>query len=123
MALLKRVLPVLGLMMLASPAGAQEPAAGSKPSSPSLNADTFRLPSSAYDTTRPSYVAPQPDIQAVKPGQFDLGDSMLQFDAKRNEPTNRVGIEAIDPKRLGGIRKDESTPLNYFGMTLSKPLN
>ena len=113
------------LLMLALPAGAQAPAGQNAATKPSLNADTFRLPSSAYDTTKPNYVAPRPGPEGFNPGRFDLGDSVLQFDTKRQLPASRVGIEAIDPKRLGSISKeDNSSPLpNYFGMTLSKPLN
>lgn len=111
------------LLMLAAPAGAQEPAA---PPNPNLSADAFRLPSSAYDTSKPAKSRAPATPETFKPGQFNLGDSsVLQFDTKRQAPDTRVGIESIDPKRLGGISKDDtSSPLpNYFGMTLSKPLN
>jgi hypothetical protein len=118
----QRFLTALIVLMLAAPAAAQEPGAAAKQSQPSLDADTFRLPSSAYSTTKPNIHRPAPAPESLKPGQFDLGDSMLQLDARRYTPSG-VGIEAIDPKRLGGIRRDDSKPLNYFGMTLSKPLN
>ena len=119
-----RLLTVVFGLLLALPAVAQEPVAAGKPSQPTLDADAFRLPSSAYDTTQIHSKRAAPSTQSFKPGQFDLGDSMLQLDTKRVEPSTRVGIEAIDPKRLGGITKDSSSPLpNYFGMTLSKPLN
>ena len=120
----KQFLAVAFVVMVVAPAAAQDPAGSGVQSQPALNADAFRLPSSAYNTTKPKphRTAPAPD--SFKPGQFDLGDSMLQLDTKRVEPSTRVGIEAIDPKRLGGITKDSSSPLpNYFGMTLSKPLN
>lgn len=125
MASLHRFLFVLFVVVLAAPAGAQEPAAARKQSQPTLDPDAFRLPSSAYDTTKPmSRRAATAAPEGVKPGQFDLGDSLLQLDTKRQQPESRVGIEALDPKRLGGISKDDSSPLpNYFGMTLSKPLN
>jgi len=111
--------------MLAAPAGAQQAATQGTAAAPKFDADAFRLPSSAYDTTKPGHVAPRPGPENFKPGQFDLGDSVLQLDTKRQAPDSRVGIEALDPKRLGGISKDDSSsPLpNYFGMTLSKPLN
>jgi hypothetical protein len=121
---LLRVATFLTVMLLAAvSAGAQEPAP--KGAAPVLNADTFRLPSSAYDTTRPHAGRTEPAPSAgFNPGRFDLGDSVLQLDTKRQFPDTRVGIEAVDPKRLGGISKDTSSPLpNYFGMTLSKPLN
>lgn len=119
----KQFLSVSFVLMLVAPAVAQEPAATAAQSQPALDADAFRLPSSAYDTTKPKPHRAAPAPEAFKPGQFDLGDaSVLQFDARRTTPSG-VGIEAIDPKRLGGIRRDDSKPLNYFGMTLSKPLN
>jgi len=120
----QRFLTALIVLMLAAPAVAQEPAAASKQGQPSLDADAFRLPSSAYETTKPHSRRIAPAPESFKPGQFDLGDSTLQLDTKRQAPDSRVGSEAIDPKRLGGITKDSSSPLpNYFGMTLSKPLN
>jgi hypothetical protein len=119
-----RVATALTVFLLAiTSAGAQEPAP--KGAAPVLNADTFRLPDSAYDTTKPhpKRATPAPS-EGFNPGRFDLGDSVLQLDTKRQLPDTRVGIEAVDPKRLGGITKDTSSPLpNYFGMTLSKPLN
>ncbi|MGN6573841.1 MAG: hypothetical protein ACTHLO_20730 [Pseudolabrys sp.] len=120
----KQFLAVAFVVMVVAPAAAQDPAGSGVQSQPALNADAFRLPSSAYNTTKPKShrTAPAPD--SFKPGQFDLGDSsVLQFDAKRDGPSNRVGIETMDSKQLGGIRRDDSKPLNYFGMTLSKPLN
>ena len=125
MASLHRFLFVLFVVVLAAPAGAQEPAAARKQSQPTLDPDAVRLPSSAYDTTKPmSRRAATPAPEGVKPGQFDLGDSLLQLDTKRQQPDSRVGIEAVDPKRLGGISKDNSSPLpSYLGLTLTKPLN
>ena len=126
MASLERIVTALIVLMLVLPAGAQEPAANGTAQGPALDADAFRLPSAAYDTSRPKTApAARPAAEGFNPGRFDLGDSVLQFDTKRQVPDTRVGSEAIDPKRLGGISKDDtSSPLpNYFGMTLSKPLN
>ena len=114
-----RFLILLSFVALAGTAAAQDPSASGAPAKPALNADSFRLPSDAYDTHKVERRKQQPGTEPIKPGQFDLGDSVLQLDARRNLPSG-VGIEAIDPKRLGGIRRDDSKPLNYFGMTLSK---
>jgi hypothetical protein len=113
------------VFVLAASAGAQQPAGQGDSAKPALSADTFKLPSWAYDTTKPNLSRAKPGPENFNPGRFDLGDSVLQFDTKRQPSGSRVGIEAIDPKRLGGISKDDTTsPLpNYFGMTLSKPLN
>jgi hypothetical protein len=110
----------------AAPAVAQESATQAPTETPAttLDAKTFSLPPSAYDKGTFNYKPPQPGSGGFDPGRFDLGSSVLQFDTKRQQPGTQVGIEALDPKRLGGISKDDSTPLpNYFGMTLSKPLN
>jgi hypothetical protein len=116
-------LAAVALALLAAPACAQAPAAPAK-SAPALDADAFRLPPSAYDAGKFDYTPPKTDTGGFQPGRFQLGTSILQLDTKRQEPSNRVGIEAVDPKLLGGISKDDSSPLpNYFGMTLSKPLN
>jgi len=131
----RRIVPlpiVLLVLMLAAPAFAQapatstpQPAAKAAKPAPTLNADAFSLPPSAYAPGTFDYKPPQTGSSSgFKPGRFDLGSSVLQLDTKRQEPDTRVGIETMDPKLLGGIRKDESSPLpNYFGMTLSKPLN
>lgn len=112
---------LLSCLALALPAHAQQPA---QPA-PALNADMFKLPSSANDASKFNYAPPKTETGNFNPGRFDLGSSVLQLDTKRQEPDSRVGIEALDPKQLGGISKeDNSSPLpNYFGMTLSKPLN
>src|SRR5690242_10117992 len=120
------LLATLAVVAAAAAAAAQDTAAPDGKARPvtTLKPDTFALPPSAYDTTRFNYTPPQPGGDGFNPGRVDLGDSVLQFNAKRDQPASRVGIEAIDPKRLGGIAKDSSSPLpNYFGMTLSKPLN
>lgn len=123
---LRRLVPVVAILATVAAAAAQEPAARGDKAKPvtTLKPDTFALPPSAYDTNKFNYTPQQPGNGGFNPGRVDLGDSVLQFNAKRDDPANRVGIEAIDPKRLGGITKDTSSPLpNYFGMTLSKPLN
>src|SRR3569623_91586 len=103
----KQYLSFAFMMTLVASAGAQ---ASPAPPSSNLNADAFRLPSSAYDTSKPYRGPAATTPEAFKPGQFDLGDaSVLQFDARRTPPSG-VGIEAIDPKRLGGIRRDDSKP-------------
>ena len=126
MAGLRYLVPVVALLAMAAAAAAQDTAAPDAKQKPvtTLKPETFALPPSAYDTNKFNYTPPQPGSGGFNPGRFDLGDSVLQFNAKRDRPDSRVGIEAIDPKRLGGISKDDSSPLpNYFGMTLSKPLN
>ncbi|HXD46083.1 MAG TPA: hypothetical protein VN655_13210 [Pseudolabrys sp.] len=126
MRLLLLLASVFAVAAMAAPAAAQDPGAPDANAKPvtTLKPETFSLPPSAYDTGKFNYTPPQPGSGGFNPGRVDLGDSVLQFNAKRDEPANRVGIEAIDPKRLGGITKDSSSPLpNYFGMTLSKPLN
>ena len=117
-----RFLILLPFLALAGTAAAQDSSGSGAPAKRALNADAFRLPSDAYETSKVDRRKERTGAEPVKPGQFDLGDSVLQLDARRNSPSG-VGIEAIDPKRLGGIRRDDSKPLNYFGMTLSKPLN
>ena len=115
---------VLVLLAVAAPAGAQQPAPSAAQPAPPLSADTFKMPPSAYDTGKFDYTPPRADGGGFNPGRIDLGSSVLQLDTKRQGPDNRVGIEAVDPKRLGDISKDNSSPLpNYFGMTLTKPLN
>jgi len=122
MASVRYLFPTL-LLVVAASAGAQEPAKNTRPA-PALNADTFRLPPSAYSANKFDYTPPRTDKGGFNPGQFQLGSSVLQLDTKRKEPDTRVGIEAVDPSLLGGIRKDDDSALpHYFGMTLSKPLN
>jgi hypothetical protein len=120
---LSRFVTVLALLLAVAPAVAQEPVAQGKPDT-KLDAKTFDLPPSAYDTGKFSYAPPKVESGGFNPGRVDLGSSVLQLDTKRQEPSTRVGIETIDPKLLGGISKDNSSALpHYFGMTLSKPLN
>ena len=112
--------------MLAAPAWAQDrPQNRSQETktAPALNADAFKVPPSAFDTGKFDYTPPATDSGSFHPGRFKLGSSVLQLDTKRQGPANRVGIEAVDPALLGGIRKDEPTLPHYFGMTLTKPLN
>jgi hypothetical protein len=120
MRLLNRLVPVVILAVIIAAARAQDPAKDAKPA---LNADTFKLPASAYDPGKFNYDPPKADAGGFAPGRVDLGSSVLQFDTKEKGPGNRVGIETVDPSLLGGIRKDEPTLPHYFGMTLSKPLN
>ncbi|MFN3656478.1 MAG: hypothetical protein ACK4UO_04380 [Pseudolabrys sp.] len=120
---LRSIFPLAILLMLAVPAGAQHPAKAPNQGKPALNADAFKLPPSAYDAGKFDYTAPQRESGGFAPGRFDLGDSMLQLNTKRQVPDTRVGIEAMDPKSLGGLRKDEPTLPNYFGMTLTRPLD
>ena len=126
---MRMLMPLVAIVLLAAAAtsaGAEEPAVqGAKPQpATTLDAKTFSLPPSASDKAKFNYMPPQAGARGFDPGRFDLGSSVLQFDTKRQQPGTQVGIEALDPKRLGGISKDDSTPLpNYFGMTLSKPLN
>lgn len=110
------------LLAAAASASAQEPAKSAQ-TGPALNADMFKLPPAALGTRTFDYDPPQMNSDSFGPGRFDLGSSVLQLDAKHPQPNHPVGIEAVDPKLLGGIRKDDPTLPNYFGMTLSKPLN
>jgi hypothetical protein len=126
MRMLMSLAAIMLLAAAAAPTRAEELAAQRAKPEPAatLDAKTFSLPPSAFDKNKFNYAPPQPGASGFDPGRVDLGSSVLQFDTKRQQPDTRVGIEALDPKRLGGISKDDSTPLpNYFGMTLSKPLN
>jgi len=120
MRLLQLLLPALMLLAAATPAGAQNPAKDAK-AGPTLNADLFKLPQSGTQSF--DYTPPQMNSGGFSPGRIDLGSSVLQLDTKHPQPDHPVGIETMDPKLLGGIRKDDPTVPNYFGMTLSKPLN
>ena len=115
---------VLLLASVVAPAWAQDPA---KPeAAPALKPGTFSLPPSAYDTNSFHYEAPaDPSAGFSLPNRVDLGASTLKFDAGRKEPTNKVGIEAVDPTLLGDINKKPQSTIvpNYLGLTLSKPLN
>jgi hypothetical protein len=123
---MRMLMPLVAIVLLAAAAGpARAEERGAKPEpATTLDAKTFSLPPSAFDKNKFNYAPPQAGASGFDPGRFDLGSSVLQFDTKRQQPGTQVGIEALDPKRLGGISKDDSSPLpNYFGMTLSKPLN
>ena len=122
-----RVLPTVSfalvLLATAAPAGAQQPAPAAPAAAPALSADAFKVPPSAYGTGKFDYTPPSADGGGFNPGRIDLGSSVLELDTKRATPDSRVGIEAVDPKLLGGISKDNTSPLpSYFGMTLTKPL-
>ena len=120
---LPTVTSILLLLAVTAPAGAQQPAPNAAPAAPQISADTFKMPPSAYGTGKFDYTPPAADSGGFNPGRIDLGSSVLQLDTKPAAPGNRVGIEAVDPKLLGGISKDEPTLPHYFGMTLTKPLN
>ncbi len=121
---LPTVISVLVLLAIAAPAGAQQPAPGAAQPAPALSPEMFKLPPSAYDAGKFEPTPAQTNSGGFNPGRIDLGSSVLELDTKRKEPDTRVGIEAVDPKRLGGISKDNSSPLpSYFGLTLTKPLN
>ena len=122
MRLLQLLFPALMLLAAATPASAQNPAKDAK-AGPALNADMFKLPPSASGTQSFDYGPPQMNSGGFSPGRFDLGSSVLQLDTKHPQPDHPVGIETVDPKLLGGLRKDDPTVPNYFGMTLTKPLN
>jgi hypothetical protein len=122
MQLLQLLIPALMLLAAATPASAQDPGKEAK-AGPALSADVFKLPPSAYDTQTFNYGPPQMNSGGFSPGRFDLGSSVLQLDTKHPRPDHPVGIETINPTLLGGIRKDDPAVPNYFGMTLSKPLN
>jgi hypothetical protein len=73
-------------------------------------------------------VTPEPEndkgAKLELPTQFDLGTSQLRFDAKRDDPIPRIGIDAVDPTVLNpGLPQAKDSPLkpNYFGFTLSTP--
>lgn len=121
MQLLQLLFPALMLLAAATPASAQQPK--NAKTAPALNADMFKLPPAAHETQTFDYGLPQMNGGGFSPGRFDLGSSVLQLDTKHPQPDHPVGIETVDPKLLGGIRKDDPTVPNYFGMTLSKPLN
>lgn len=116
---LPTVTSILVLLAVTAAAFAQQPAPAAAP----LSADIFNMPPSAYGTGKFDYTPPQTNSGGFNPGRIDLGSSVLQLDTKPAAPGNRVGIEAVDPKLLGGISKDEPTLPHYFGMTLTKPLN
>ena len=120
---LPTVRSILVLLAVTVPARAQQPAPGAAPAAAPLSADMFKMPPSAYGTGKFDYTPPATDNGGFNPGRIDLGSSVLQLDTKPAAPGNRVGIEAVDPKLLGGISKDEPTLPHYFGMTLTKPLN
>ena len=111
---LRPLCAIAALLILIVPAAAQQP-------NKALDADALKVPSPAHNSGK--FSAPQFDIGGGKPGQFDLGGSTLQLNTKRQAPDTRVGIEAMDPSTLGGLRKEEPTLPNYFGMTLTKPID
>ena len=108
-----------------APVWAQDATKPADNSAPALKPGTFTLPPSAYDTSKFRYDPPSDPASGFNlPNRVDLGTSTLKFDAGRKEPTNKVGIEAVNPTQLGDIQKQQSTVLpNYLGLTLSKPLN
>jgi hypothetical protein len=108
-----------------APVRAQDAAKPAENPAFALKPGTFTLPPSAYDTSKFRYDPPPDPASGFNlPNRVDLGASTLKFDAGRKEPTNKVGIEAINPSQLGDIQKQQSTVLpNYLGLTLSKPLN
>ncbi|HWE77824.1 MAG TPA: hypothetical protein VG270_04795 [Pseudolabrys sp.] len=108
-----------------APVSAQDATKPADDSAPALKPGTFTLPPSNYDMSKFRYDPPSDPTSGFNaPNQVDLGTSTLKFDAGRKEPTNKVGIEAVNPTQLGDIQKQQSTVLpNYLGLTLSKPLN
>ena len=113
------------LTCMTAPVWAQDATKPAESSAPAVKPGTLALPPSAYDTSKFRYDPPtDPSAGFSLPNQVDLGASTLKFDASRKAPTNRVGIEAVNPAQLGDIQKQQSTVLpNYLGLTLSKPLN
>jgi hypothetical protein len=113
------------LTCMIAPVWAQDATKPAENSTPALQSRTFKLPPSAYDTSKFRYDPPaDPSAGFSLPGSVDLGASTLKFDAGRKGPANKVGIEAVNPAQLGDIQKQQSTVLpNYLGLTLSKPLN
>jgi hypothetical protein len=122
---MRNVFTVAVLLMCAiAPAWAQDAAKPADPSTTDLKTGTLALPPSAVDTSGFRYDPPSAPVKDFGLPSVDLGASTLKFDAGRKEPTNRVGIEAVNPAQLGDIQKQQSTVLpNYLGLTLSKPLN
>lgn len=113
------------LTCMIAPVWAQDATKPAENSATALKPGTFALPPSAYDTSKFRYDPPtDPSAGFSLPDTVDLGASTLKFDAGRKGPTNKVGIEAVNPAQLGDIQKPQSTVLpNYLGLTLSKPLN
>ena len=123
---MRTILAVAVLLTCAiAPASAQDAAKPEDSSAQALKPGTFTLPPSAYDVSKFRYDPPVDSTSGFElPNRVDLGASSLKFDAGRKEPTNKVGIEAVNPAQLGDIQKQRSTVLpNYLGLTLSKPLN